>query len=1116
MCARTARPLSWPLALLLATVCCTVSAVDKEQAVVVDVPPTTAGPPSDDAVLATLEHVAKDVPHVLDDVNKNLPVALEKTGALSEAVPKVIDQVGKSLPHILDKSHEVAMKDVKDEKDEKEAEALPEDDGLAEAIRVALPSALPLDQESGESPTEALHKARLSLQRTLDQVLQEAEEWAQHSKDDATGQYEDYEDLSGDDAIAAEEALHNTRAELQKRLDDMLTEVEKQALEHAMAEEGSGDAADDNALPELPVSTTTSPAKEAVPDEPGEGDDNQVQGKLLTFADVPDLVPTSTQPPSTTTQPTTTLQPSSTGEPSTTSRPSSTSRPSTTTDSPATSSSTEPPTPAPPTTESPWRHLVVPLNQAESEGSAAIPAAVHGDRDAGTREVALNDDVVEAAVAAAATLDADRTMATTNALSGSACPAKQPEPLRLPALPNGAPESFNPQCAAESRLLDLNLRNHTLWAVQMQDAGSSGISGLLEGNVYHLGNFDECMEVLGPVSAQYCVVDVHVHTPARTPDYRHHPDTAADPMQSVWNHIRHEGEAWRLPLDTLHVAICAPASCSPRDLQDSVQRALDSHAGGLTSRLPVAYTVTVSEALCTSAAKQRPPLSKGEAVYIALVTLLVLAVIAGTLIDVYATKKKGMVRKPLLLFSLKSNWRLLTKTDPKPMGLNLDALSGARTINMLVLVVAHRGFNLLRGPVHNYNHFEKMPRALLQTGATHAQLFVDTCFVMSGLLVSLLELTRAHAHGKDSDSRVTLMAAFVHRYVRLTPSYALVVFFYATIFWRLGSGPLWDQVIGHESQACSKYWWTNLFYVNNYVSSEKLCMFQSWYLPCDLHLFFIGTILTLLLSRHRRTGLAFIVVFLAVSMIIPFFVTLLGSKPALLEMLPSLFRAPDQSENFRTMYAPTHIRAAPYMVGLLAGYLFQRLALKYKDRFTAPVTWLLCAGGVALGTAALLSSVAFYDPDTNYSGVVAGLYAALCPVVWSVGVCLFFASIVLGSKTLVSTILSWKPLVVLSRLTYNVYLTHWAFQMVSVAKARAPFHLDVYNLFFLSFGDMVFSFMAALVLFLLVEAPFRTLARGITAPAPESKVHLEAAREGRATALEEAFKVAMSRSKENP
>lgn len=58
------------------------------------------------------------------------------------------------------------------------------------------------------------------------------------------------------------------------------------------------------------------------------------------------------------------------------------------------------------------------------------------------------------------------------------------------------------------------------------------------------------------------------------------------------------------------------------------------------------------------------------------------------------------------------------------------------------------------------------PRDVLHTGAVHAQLFVDTFFVMGGLLASLLDLSRAHTHGKDSDSRATLMAAGVHRYVR--------------------------------------------------------------------------------------------------------------------------------------------------------------------------------------------------------------------------------------------------------------------------------------------------------------------------------------------------------------
>lgn len=63
-------------------------------------------------------------------------------------------------------------------------------------------------------------------------------------------------------------------------------------------------------------------------------------------------------------------------------------------------------------------------------------------------------------------------------------------------------------------------------------------------------------------------------------------------------------------------------------------------------------------------------------------------------------------------------------------------------------------------------------------------------------------------------------------------------------------------------------------------------MFQSWYLPCDLHLFLVGSVLTALLSRHRRTGLAFMLAFLGLSVVVPFFVVLLGSKPALLKMLP--------------------------------------------------------------------------------------------------------------------------------------------------------------------------------------------------------------------------------------
>jgi hypothetical protein len=57
---------------------------------------------------------------------------------------------------------------------------------------------------------------------------------------------------------------------------------------------------------------------------------------------------------------------------------------------------------------------------------------------------------------------------------------------------------------------------------------------------------------------------------------------------------------------------------------------------------------------------------------------------------------------------------------------------------------------------------------------------------------------------------------------RLTPPYALVIFFYATLLPHLGSGPLWNQWVGVNKVYCVAHWWTNLLYINNYVSVSEM------------------------------------------------------------------------------------------------------------------------------------------------------------------------------------------------------------------------------------------------------------------------------------------------------
>lgn len=45
----------------------------------------------------------------------------------------------------------------------------------------------------------------------------------------------------------------------------------------------------------------------------------------------------------------------------------------------------------------------------------------------------------------------------------------------------------------------------------------------------------------------------------------------------------------------------------------------------------------------------------------------------------------------------------------------------------------------------------------------------------------------------------------------------MVLWFYASVYDKLGSGPLWQETIGIQRDGCQKLWWANLLYVNNYV-----------------------------------------------------------------------------------------------------------------------------------------------------------------------------------------------------------------------------------------------------------------------------------------------------------
>lgn len=66
-----------------------------------------------------------------------------------------------------------------------------------------------------------------------------------------------------------------------------------------------------------------------------------------------------------------------------------------------------------------------------------------------------------------------------------------------------------------------------------------------------------------------------------------------------------------------------------------------------------------------------------------------------------------------------------------------------------------------------------------------------------------------------------MLNIFLFIVFRLTPSLMVLTFFYATVYYKIGEGPMWNTAILNEKNNCVDNWWTNLLYIGNYINSER-------------------------------------------------------------------------------------------------------------------------------------------------------------------------------------------------------------------------------------------------------------------------------------------------------
>ncbi|CAB3382226.1 Hypothetical predicted protein [Cloeon dipterum] len=653
----------------------------------------------------------------------------------------------------------------------------------------------------------------------------------------------------------------------------------------------------------------------------------------------------------------------------------------------------------------------------------------------------------------------------------------------------------NEQCRQDSHVFLAELHKFTLWATQMFDASVKFPTGVLYGSTYDFGNFDECMQVQSQrndINGKYCLARIRIFPGAASsaaastsvPDMATLTATSVAPPTSttpVLLDTLHNESAWRkieriaedpskLRRDEVHWAFCIPSSCEAEDLTVHLEDALSVY----TEQYGFSVQVNVEGDMCTI--NKGFNLTIGDIITLSVIFLFASIVSMCTGYDLlrqfrtfkWIELKSDVGHNVVISFSAVANIRKLLAHKKSPDG--LDCIHGLKLISVFLIIMGHRLMFNLGSPLVNTEFIEGFYGRIDAMILLNGPIVVDTFFTISGFLVCYLLLQEFNRR----NGKLSFIALYIHRYVRLTPVYMVVLGFYATVLAKIGSGPLWQRKVGVEVERCVASWWANILYINNYVNTDQLCMFQSWYITCDFHLFIISPPIIWLLWKKPRWGeisLAFVTV---ISVLVAFFVTYWGKLDALLLLYMKTLSDPIANNTFREMYIPTHTRASPYFIGMAAGYL--RYLIKKNDTKMPKIgVWLGWVVALVLIEGTIFSAWVFYLPGREYNALLNAIYGAFHRITWSVGTSWLILAISTGNGAFMEPILTWRPIVPLSRLTYCAFLAHGGLQLYSVASSGNPFYGSVYNLVWFTCGDIVVSFLAALALSLMFESPILSL-----------------------------------------
>ncbi|XP_055370764.1 uncharacterized protein LOC129605191 [Condylostylus longicornis] len=634
--------------------------------------------------------------------------------------------------------------------------------------------------------------------------------------------------------------------------------------------------------------------------------------------------------------------------------------------------------------------------------------------------------------------------------------------------------NFEPNeiCSQHLNAVKEGLNKREEWALQLIDSWGKIPSGIMKGNFINFGNFDQCLQVISdekiendylkgkyctavlplknfiPVSQSLNEINLLREVPVMVLGINNklkQNESASKNISEIVNNIK------------LQIGVCLPKVCEPEFVDGVMKKFLKDTLG---------IDLNETEVVLDSAncGKHPDDIQYEQIDYIAITffSLIAAMMIFSSIYDLVMQhlNKKGQIL--LTSFSILSNGKKLFAPSLPNSDNIIGCLNGIRCLSMLWVIFGHSYAFGAALPFINMFDIVEWKSSVFAQVIFNANICVDSFFFLSGFLVAWMGFKELH----KSKGKLNIPLMYFHRYIRLTPVIGATILFLLSVFKFFGNGPYWHLISTYSHDHCTKYWWTTLLYIFNYVNPHEPCLLHTWYLDVDTQLYLLSPLLLIPTYRWGRKFLYPVGAVVCILSIGCCFAT------HVIYNFPMIRVEGTGEKDLYTskIYYATHTRASPWVIGFVLGYF---MFTHKSKRFVIPkifnfAAWLM---SVSIILAIVFGPYSRYQNGDVATTLEAAFYESFKRFSWAVALSWIVFSCQKGYGGIINSFLSYSFWTVLGRLTYCMYICHMFVLMLNFGRLKTNMYFKDYDYQLTIWGHFGLTVFVSIIATLAFELP---------------------------------------------